>query len=204
MTQFATNSDLAARLGLTLTSAEQGRADTLLGLASGIIQQSVRPAQTISQVSNDVYTRTGSSDERIRLPQRPVVSVASVVLDGVTMDPTSYYLSGSELIRRNWSSVIQDSSFGLPFAAWGYAWSTLVITYTHGFAVIPETVKTICMEMVTRVWVNPGSVIQDAIAGVQTTYAPYSAPPRGLRLTDDEKKDLNTLLGLPSGSITLR
>lgn len=203
MTQFATNADLGARLGLTLTGPEATRADTLLALASGIIQQKTK--QTISLVTGEVYTRPGSYDSRLRLPQRPVVSVASVVLDGVTMDPTSYFLDGSELVRRNWSSVIQDSSFGLPFAAWGYAWSTLVITYTHGYAVIPELVKAICMEMVSRVWVNPGSVIQEGIAGTQTTYAPYSAPPRGLLLTEDEKKELMDFLGRASnGSIALR
>jgi hypothetical protein len=39
MTQFATNGEFAARMGLTLNAAEQTRVDTLLALASGLIQQ---------------------------------------------------------------------------------------------------------------------------------------------------------------------
>jgi hypothetical protein len=188
--------------GLTLTTDEQTRADALLALASQLIQEETR--QTIALVTGDVLSRKGSFSSRIRLKERPVVSVASVVLDGVTMDPTSYYIDRDELVRRNWSSAIIDSSFGRPWAGWGFPYSDLVITYTHGFAVVPGLVKQICMEMVVRVWANPGSVIQESVAGVQTTYAPYSAPPRGLLLTAAEKSDLRKRLGRPNGSISLR
>lgn len=202
-TRFASSSDLAARLGLDFTADEHVRAAKLLADASGLIQDET--AQTIALVTGDVYTRPGDYDTRIRLPQRPVVSVASVVLNGVTLNPAqNYYLERDELVRLNWNSIIQDSSFGLPWAGWGFPWWNLVVTYTHGFQTIPKLVKDTCLEMATRVFVNPGAVIQEAIAGTQTTYAPYSAPPRGLMLTEAEKNDLNKLLRRHSGSIGLR
>jgi hypothetical protein len=200
--QFATAAELGDRLGLTLTNAEITRANALLTLASGLIQDGTK--QTISLVTGEVFTRKGDYPNRIRLPQRPVVSVASVTLDGVALVAgTDFYLDGDELVRMN---ALPQASFGLPNSGWGYPWKDIVVTYTHGYATIaiPTLVKTVCMEMVTRVWVNPGSVIQEAVAGTQVTYAPYSAPPRGLLLTKAEKAELNELLRRRAGSIGLR
>lgn len=200
-TRFAESSELQARLGITFTADEHIRAETLLALASGLIQQETK--QTIALVTGDVITIPGSFADRVRLKERPVVSVASVVLNGISIvQGTGFYVDGDELIRMNWNS---ESSFrGLASSGWGFPWWPLVVTYTHGYSVVPQLAKTICMEMAARVWVNPGSVIQEAVAGVQTTYAPYSAPPRGLLLTADEKNDLRKFFGRPAGSIALR
>lgn len=200
-TRFAESVDLEARLGLTFTADEHLRAQQLLAWASGLIQLETK--QTVSLVAGDTLTRPGDYSSRIRLPQRPVVSIASVTVDGVAQTlGTDFYLDGDELVR---IGPLPDSSFGLPGSGWGYPWKNIVIVYTHGYAVVPKLVKAIAMEMVVRVWVNPGSVIQESIAGVQTAYAPYSAPPRGLLLTDDEKNALNKLLRYnTSGTITLR
>lgn len=188
MSQFATNAELATRLGLTFSAAEQTRADGLLISASGLIQQ--YSGQTIERVTGETFTRKGSYSDRIRLPQRPVVSIASVTLAGVALvEGTDFHLDGDELVR---------SSSG-----WGYPWQTLVVVYTHGYQTIPETIKAICKEMVVRVWVNPGSVIQESVGDVQTTYAPYIRPPRGLLLTDDEKAELDNMFrrGLASPKV---
>jgi hypothetical protein len=197
---FATSAELGNRLGLTLTAGEQTRADALLALASGLIKQETR--QTIEQVAGDTLTRPGSSSDRIRLPQRPVVSVASVTVDGVAMTAGQhYYVDSDELVRL---PAVADTTFGLGGAGWGYPWSQVVVVYTHGYSPIPELVKAICMEMVVRVWVNPGSVIQESEGNTNVTYAPFAAPPRGLLLTDNEKRDLNKLLRPQVSSISLR
>ena len=203
MAQFATHDEFGARIGLTLTSDEQTRADTLLTMASGLIQEETK--QKIELVTDDSYSRPGSYDTRVRLPERPVVSVSAVTLNGTALVPgQSYFVDRDELCRMNWNSVVQDSSFGLPWAGWGFPWWTLAVVYTHGYATIPQLVKTVTMEAVARVWANPGAVIQETIAGVQTTYAPFAQPPRGLLLTDSEKKELNKLLRKHSSSIALR
>lgn len=203
MTQFATNADLASRLGLTLTAGEQTRADALLTLASGLIQQKTR--QTISLVNDDVLTRPGDYSERIRLPQRPVVSVASVVLYGITLvQGDQFYVDGDEIARMNWNSVVQDSSFGRPWSGWGFPWWNVVVTYTHGFATIPELVKAICMEMAVRVWVNPGSVAREHVGNVATVYENMRFAPSGILMTDAEEDELTEFLRRHSGSIALR
>jgi len=203
---FATAADLAARLGLTFTTAEEDRADTLLTLATALIQSETQ--QTISLVTDDVLARPSEAGNRVRLPQRPVVSVASVTLTPqtgtpTTLDSNTYYLDGDELVRA--SFPIQYQQF---FADWTRGWLgplyTLTVTYTHGWAVIPAVVKGACLEMVARCFVNPGAVIQSSIAGVTDVYAPYSAPPSGLLMTDAEKKAVNDVVRRTSGSVTLR
>lgn len=199
MAQFATNAELAARLGLTFSAAEQARADALLTSASGLIQE--HTGQTILLVSNDSFTRPGSYSDRIGLPQRPVVSVASVTVDGTALTAGSdFYIDGDELVRMGTASPWH----GLPAPGWGNPWQSIVVVYTHGYATIPARIKAICQEMVVRVWVNPGSVIQESVGDVQTTYAPYVQPPRGLLLTDAEKDELNDIFRRVLASPKLR
>jgi hypothetical protein len=196
MTQFATNAELAARLGLTLTEDEGDRADTLLALASGLIQ--AETGQTIAAVSDDELTRPGDYSARLRLPERPVVSVTSITLDGVAIVKPDYYLDGDELVRANWP-IGSENNFGSSGLGWLGPLYTLVITYSHGYETIPELVKAVCLEMVARVWVNPGAASQEIVAGTSTTYSA-----RGLLLTDQEKRDLDDLLRKTVGSLRSR
>lgn len=204
---FATADDLAARLGLTFTADEQTRATMLLDQASSLIQDETK--QTISQVTDDVLTMRSSYSERIRLPQRPVVSISSVTLtpQGGTptvIDDSTYYLDGDELVRASFPVRYQQF-----FADWTRGWLgplyTISITYTHGWedADIPATVKAVCVEMVSRVWTNPGAVQQESIAGVLTSYS-LTAQPTGLLMSDAEKAAVNAVVKRNSGSITLR
>jgi len=207
LAQFATHDEFAARIGLTLTSDEQARADTLLTLASGLIQQEAR--QTVELVEDDVLAVPSIYGERFRLPQRPVVSISSVILtphqqDPVTVDPAVYYLDKDELVRITSRLIFPE----LQFVHWSPGWLgpywTITVTYTHGFATIPEVVKSVCMEAVVRAWVNPGSVARQTIGDTATVYDNMRFSPTGLLLTEDEKKNINDLLRRRSGSVTLR
>lgn len=203
MSQFASADDFAARLGITLTGPETTRANLLLTRASEIIKRQTK--QQIELATGDTYTRPGDYATRVRLPQRPVVSVSSVILNGVTLvEGDNFYIENDELVRLNWNAVIQDSSFGLPWAGWGFPWWTLAITYTHGYSPVPEPAPTICMEMVTRVWVNPGSVARETIGNTATVYDNMRFSPTGLLLSDTEKDDLADAFRRHSTSIGLR
>lgn len=206
MTQFATNAEFAARIGLTLTAAEQTRADALLALASGLIQQETK--QTISEVTDDVLTMRSVYGERIRLPQRPVSSVSQVTLtpeggEATVIGADTYYLDGDELVRASFPVKYQQF-----FADWTRGWLgplyTIAITYTHGYATIPEIVKAVCMEMVTRVWVNPGSVARETVGNTSTVYDNMRFSPTGLLMTDTEKAAVNRAVRRQSGTVTLR
>jgi hypothetical protein len=64
-------------------------------------------------------------------------------------------------------------------------------------------VKTVCMEAVRRVWVNPGAVVSEGVGDTRQAYG--DAAPGGLLLTPLEKARLNdVLLGYQAGTVALR
>lgn len=202
---FATPDDLATRLGLTLTEDERDRATDLLVIATGLIQDEVK--QTLFLVEDDVLTIPGTSDDMIKLPQRPVVSVASVVLDGVTLTESTDWFLDVDAINRIPRTVAQVPS-GLidevatsgRYRGFGSPRQTLVITYTHGYAAdaLPGAVKAICLEAVVRAWVNPGAAASTRVGDTHDTYTDG-----GLMLTDTERRTLRRLFGRKATSITV-
>lgn len=198
MTAFATAEDLANRLNLVLTDDEVTRAEALLADASDEIRSETE--QTVNLVTDDVLVRPGTTDERILLPQRPVVNVSSIEIDGSAI--TDWYLAGDEIVRSSGTILeLLDDFPSRGYRGFGRESRQLRIVYSHGFAddAIPRRLKNITVEMVVRVWVNPASVIQENVAGVETTFAPYADPPRGLQLTDSERRALRRLFGSQSG-----
>lgn len=196
MTAFATNAEFANRLGVTLTAGEQTDADNLLALASDLIRSET--GQTIDLVEDDELTRRGSPGSRIRLPQRPVVDVTAVTLAGVAVSSDDWYVEGDELVRSQWDAGNQ-AHFGFG-GSWGQPTQELVITYTHGYSTIPGVVKAVCLEMVVRAWVNPGTVLAETHGSESVTYQRSN----GLLLTDDERRALNDTVRYTSGTVVLR
>jgi hypothetical protein len=203
---FASTDEFAARLGLTLTAAEETRAEQLLKLATGFIQQET--AQTISLVTADTLTVRSTYAERYRLPERPVLSVSSVSLTPQGGTPTvigtdTYYLDGDDLVRASFPIHYQQF-----FTNWTRGWLgplfEMTIVYTHGFAVVPEIVKAVCMEMVVRVWINPGAVARETVGNVSTVYDNMRFSPTGLLMTDVERELITSIIRRQSGSLTLR
>jgi hypothetical protein len=194
--QFATPDDLAGRLGVELLAgAEFFRADGLLTLASGLIQDEAR--QKIERVENDVLTIRGTTDERIPLPERPVIEISSVKLDGGAI--SGWYQDGDELARpKRWQRdpALASSGFGRPR-------QTLEITYTHGYQEIPGVVVTVCLEMVVRAWVNPGAVAQERVGDVSVYYANVGYQPTGLLMSIDERRAIRKFFGTRARSVRI-
>lgn len=194
MSLLATAGDLEARLGLDLTVEETTRAETLLGLASDLIRRET--GQQISLVADDSLVRRGTSSDRLRLPQRPVVSVASVSVAGQAVPSEQWYVSGDELVRRR--------------GAWGDADDEVVVVYDHGYAAgqIPAEARAICLEAVVRVWVNPGAVNQEGYGSEQVTYpSRYTnrgSEVGGLLILRAEAEILRSALGCGVGTVVLR
>ena len=206
-TPFASVDDFQTRIRKTLTAEERTWAEALLAEASAVLADEV--GQQIA-LATETITIPGTTNERILLPQRPVVSVASVLLNGTALgEGTDWFLEENELVRIPSSLTLGvgglvDSEFAFPLGT-GFGWEeqTLTITYTHGYAEIPGKVKAICLEMAVRVWVNPGSVAREAIGDTNTVYDNMRFSPGGLLPTDDERKQLKRLFGRKVTSITV-
>lgn len=205
---FATPDDLATRFGITLTDVEVARVSALLADASEIIRDEV--GQKIGLVAGDVYTIPGTNDESIELPEHPVVSVASVTVDGTELvEGTDWYLDGDKVTRLRLTGTalidgLPEDTFLLGTGAgFGLPDQTVQITYTHGYPETPGLVKGICLEMVSRVWVNPGSVARESVGDTQTVYESSRFSPSGLLLTRDEQQALKRFFGVRADSVTI-
>lgn len=203
MTAFATNADLAARLGLTLTGPEQTRADLLLAQASDMIRAQVR--QEVTKHTGDVWVTRGVFGNRLLFPQRPPIGVSSITakfMNGTsyTIDPQTYFIDRDELVRYDW-----PLSFTIGNGWLGPGWE-LTITYDHGYDPAASPVpyqlalcKTVALEAVSRCWVNPEAATQEMIGSTQTMY-----PAVGMMLTDEEEKDLYDAFRRTEQSVGLR
>lgn len=169
MSALATAEDLESRLGRDLTDAEAIRADALLDDASAKIRRYTR--QDFSLVEDDEVVLRGPGG-LIRLPQRPVTAVSSVVAlggNGVPDFPlTDWLWDGLDTIR------IGEGNFviNLPETWWdddGYP-GTYRVIYSHGNAEVPADVVAVACAMVLRSLTNP------SMAGGVTgeTIGPYS------------------------------
>lgn len=191
MAQFAQPEDLENRLGMDFNDDDHIRAASLLEMASGLVQDAA--CQRIELVEDDELSMPGTNSDRITLPERPVVSIASITIDGRELtEDTDWYLKGDTIYRftSRWVGDWCGRGFGWPR-------QPIVITYTHGYAEhdVPSLVKTITLEAVQRVWDNPGGLIAERVGDTEVTFSSYNSPPQGLMLTDREERKLRRFFG---------
>lgn len=124
---LASPEDLATRLGVEpYAAAERDQVEALLGDASDELRSIL--GQPINRMTSTV-TLYASRHGRVDLPAFPVVSIGSVELDGVEVDPGCYR--------------VQDKTLHLPMVCRG---DEVVVTFTHGWDEIPgELVKWTCV-----------------------------------------------------------
>ena len=169
MTALAAPEDLESRLGRDLTVAEAARAEALLADASAMIRAFT--SQDFSVVEGDQVTLRGQGGT-VRLPQRPVTAVTSVVAIGGDGAPDvtviDWIWDGIDQIR------IGEGSFviNLPAIWWdddAYP-GTYRVTYSHGYEEVPADVVAVVCGMVMRTLTAPTMA-----GGVRSeTVGPYS------------------------------
>ncbi len=137
---FASTAELATYLGRTFTAgAETTQAQQFLDLATAEIRRYT--GQTISLVASDALTVDAPVSGPIFLPEVPVNSVASVTVNGTALvvandvDFTSYGVLYRTAVP--WSSGLTVDS----------ARAAVVVTYSHGYATVPDDVKSVCLSM---------------------------------------------------------
>jgi hypothetical protein len=144
---LATIADVEARLGRSLTVAEQPKAAAYLEDASALfIQRAVQKFEV-----GESKVRLFPKDGIVRLVQRPVIEIVEVKdIDGVEID---YTFDGHQ------------SLYDLG------AYTPVTVTYEHGSATIPADVVACVAGMVARTL----SISPDAAAGVtQQSVGPFS------------------------------
>lgn len=194
MAALATVSDVEALLGRTLTVAEATHVTTMLDSASEAVREAA--GQQFTRATSTV-TLPVSDGTRLVLPQRPVVSVQTVAIDGTT--DTSWALVSGELRRPGgW----------LPRSVPG----NVTVTYTHGYAVIPRPVRDLvatlavaAMEKASSGGLGSGTR-QEAISGdsYSVTYAdPTDATVSPFELPDRTRQWLRHAYGHGDAYVTV-
>ena len=111
--------------------------------------------QYIELVTDDEITLDCAGGTRLFLPQLPVISVASVVEDDEALDEDDDYKLGQwgilHRVSRDWEAGIQ----------------IVAITYTHGYATLPDDVVAVATRAAGRVFqVGLRNADTDGVPGV--------------------------------------
>jgi hypothetical protein len=137
---------------VTLTDAQRARAPALLRTASAQVRRFCR--QDFDLVTDDAVILRPVG-QRLRLPQRPVAAVTSVVAVGSNGIPdftlVGWTFDGIDLITI--AGLDSDTFVSLP--AWwedcGAGINTYRVTYSHGDPITPDDIKGKVCQMVNRV-----------------------------------------------------
>lgn len=187
---LATVDAFAEYIGQTLDAAGQARASRVLAAASARIRGFCK--QTITLVENDTVTLRIIEPDELVLPQRPVISVSSVVVNGMTV--TDWALRGDKLIRR----------YGWNYFPGAHIWPDprlATVVYSHGYVDVPDHVPMICMEIANMTFSNPQGLRQEAIDDYSRTWAVETVGAG--ELTKGHEKLLRDIKRAGSGSVRL-
>jgi hypothetical protein len=153
--QFATATDLNNLLQTTVPPAT---ATLLLELSTSVIQSAV--GQRIVDITDTAVVDIDEYTVWLELPQYPIRSVTSVVLDGTTI--TDWSLRRQRLWRAvGWMRVISPPS-------------KATVTYVHGHVAgsqYLQLARNMCLSLAVVGFGNPGAVSSEKIDDYQVSYA---------------------------------
>lgn len=165
VSQFATANELATIIKRTFNAEEIAAADLLLQLISGEIQR--HTGQHIELVTDDHVTLHGNYGRQLVLPQWPVIAVSAVSINGNAVAAGTWTFAGNILYRGSLPVFNGPDDWGgdLSATSWWGPLAAIAVTYTHGFATIPDDVRSVCLRAGARAlerpeWASTGNYYQ--------------------------------------------
>lgn len=180
---FATVDDLAALLGRQLTSDQEVQAQLLLDLATAEIRNHTRQHLEVKTHTQRLHG-TWSGD--LELPQRPVISVESVKIEGEAV--TDYQYDTDGVIRRVAGALVPTFDRAWAGGGWGGPRSIVEVVYMAGWDPLPIDIRGVCLSMAVAAAANPTGVAQESIGSYSVSYRAASV---GVVLTADHRKTLH-------------
>lgn len=171
MGPFATPEQLATRLG-TATQAEADAGspdvlDTLRALdaltgASGDIRSACR--WSISQETGATYTVTDWPCQRVYLRTMHLTAATVAVGASPLVEGTDFTFDPAGWVDFNPGNTwwLQPRVFG---------WTAVTITYSHGYATVPDEVVTLCLELAAQRYENPQGLLSTGRGDVSEVFA---------------------------------
>lgn len=150
---------------------DEAQVNLLLEIATGTIQDFT--GQMLGLVEDDEIRIRATFGRSFQLPERPVLSVASITLEDEDVAASAYRWGsdGKVTFARSWEVAVNG-----PLAAQGGSWGGserfLNVVYTHGYEVIPPSIKGVCIDLVRRGIVAPDADIigQESLGSYNVSY----------------------------------
>jgi hypothetical protein len=173
---IATQTDVEASLQRALSTTEGGFITDLLARADGLIAREL-PGVTFSGTARSTADIPGADTFEIWIPDRPVLNVVSVTLDGT---PLTY---GTDYDWSEFGDLDRTSDTKI----WART-SDITVVWDHGLATPPPDVVAVAADIVAASITNPTGIRQESIGQYSYTLADATAR---MRVTDDQRRTLN-------------
>lgn len=158
---------MKALLGREFTDDETLSAQLALDLATGAIRDHTR--QHLSLVEDDEVTLNGNTSRQLVLPERPVVSVSTVNINGTPIAPVGWQLVRDTIWWGNTLLNVANATDDL-----GYGWGTIStpidVTYTHGFDPIPDGIRAVCAYVAFQAFRQPIPITAESIGNYSVAF----------------------------------
>lgn len=164
MASFATVADLETFLRKDFAvGSETDQAQAALDTATA--EMKAHMGQNIAQVTADQITLDANGAGVLFLPERPVTAVSAVTVDGTALTVAN------DVDWYSYGALYRDRDRG---GTWGDERQSVVVTYTHGYATIPDDIKRVCVKRAARILGSPA-------VGSATVAADSEGNPTGRR-----------------------
>jgi hypothetical protein len=153
---FCTGDQIASILGRETSPPFLSQAEEAAAVVTGMIRAATR--QTLSLVEGDMLTLTGTHRTRLVVGQRPLVAVASVTVDGATLDPDEYRWTRSGNLWRT--------------GGWWGSDHEIEVECDHGFDPLPDDIVQVARTAAARLLANTEGLVRfEATDQVAETYS---------------------------------
>ncbi len=160
---FVSRDDLSSWLGKDVT-ADDG---ALVALDAACDVCRTMAEQTFNEVLGDEITLDGTGTDCLLLPELPVTTAGTVLVNGTAVD--DYALGGNGRLIRMGGTAGYTSSGA---ATWPLGRENVVVTYDHGYggSALPRDVRMVALSLAGRIVVQ-GVATQETLGDVSVTYA---------------------------------
>lgn len=170
-----TVTELEAFMGREFTSQEAAQAEALIENVTALIESAT--GISFEYKEDDEIFIQADGHGIIELNSKPVESVGPVI-----------DLDNNEMTDIEWDGMQAVYNF--------FPNQVVLLTYTHGYAVVPKDIKAVALGMASRVLYNPSGLRQETVGAISVTYPGIGGEAGTLNFSSLEQKVLDKYAGI--------
>ncbi len=176
----------------------------LIEMVSGRVANYTR--QTFDEATSTIKVVAGG-DGVVRLPQRPVTAVSSVVYWGATLASSYYEWTEAGYLTRAWPAASAINAADVRDRERAWSATPLTVTYTHGYPDqnYPADIAMVVAEKVAKKWLSgvreAEGTTSESIDGYAAAYQRLSHVTAGKAWDPEHKEVLDFYRGVGPSSL---